>query len=293
MENNQETPIITAEDAVAEWGDETRIVEPSVKNENGEEWRPEVKEEPEEEQEEEVVEEDEPEPPKAQIPDPGEFSPSDNSFEVTVFDDEGKKPRTLKIKSIEEWDELLEQDPNFGSAAKLLKAERMADGMTRKAESEKKDWDVKKQAYDAEQSEIQQRTEATNTMVAEINYLIGKNQLPAVDKKYENADWSDPEVAKQPGVKEQLALLSYMKKENRVRSKAGLKPLTSLIDAHNAFRLEKGNEVAQDNKRVLGQARKDAGARVAGATSSPNVKAPSNIMVGQGGNLRDLGTTNW
>lgn len=229
-------------------------------------------------------------PQTPQTPDPGVFAPGDYSFEVVAYDSDGKNPKTHKIKSVEQWDELLERDPNLGSAAALLKAQRMANKMENGLERDEREHSDKKAKFDAEKAEIESKQAATDTMVAEIGYLQSKGDLPEVAKKYVNADWSDPEVAKQPGVKEQLALLNYMRKENKARLSAKLKPMTSILDAFNAFQIDQARKGKATGKVTAAAQRKTAGARVAATSPAPaSGGAPSWVSVGQGGNLRDIG----
>jgi hypothetical protein len=225
-----------------------------------------------------------------QTPDPGVFTPGDYTFEVVVYDAEGKSPKIHKIKSVDDWDELLERDPNLGSASALLKAQRAVSKMENSQEREQREFDAKKAKYNAEKAEIDQRQQATDTMVAEIGYLQGKGDLPEVAKKYVDADWSDPEVAKQPGVKEQLALLNYMKKENKARIAAKLKPMTSILDAFNAYQIDRARKGQPAVRAQAAAQRKAQGARVAAVSPAPaSGGAPAGISVGRGGSLRDLG----
>lgn len=227
--------------------------------------------------------------PTPSLPDPGDFVPADYSFEVQVFDAEGKNARTHKIKSVEQWDELLDGDPNLGSASALLKAQRAATKMETGNDRDQRDHEAKKAQYTNEKTQIEAQKTATNTMIAEIGYLQGQGKLPAVDPKYVNADWSDPEVAKQPGVKEQLALLNYMRSENKKLSAAGLPQMTSIRDAFNSFQLDRAEKGAPARRQQAGQQRKAAGARVASTSSSALAGgAPAGVSVGRGGSLRDL-----
>lgn len=252
------------------------------------------KTEPVDEVEDEADDEDEIVAPAASAPvptltDPGEYKPADYSFEVTVMDDEGKNARTHKIKSVEQWDELLERDPNLGSAAALLKAQRAATKMETALERDERDHEGKKTAFETEKTTLATQAAATNTMVAEIGYLQAQGKLPAVDKKYVDADWSDPEVAKQPGVKEQLALLNYMRGENKKLVAAGLPAMTSIRDAFNSMQLDRVEKGRPAARAEAASQRKANGARVAGVSSSPASVAPAGISVGRGGSLRDIG----
>lgn len=276
---------------LAEWGAEgNQIDEKGMFGQKVEEPAPEpdpVPETPEEE------EEDAPEAPRENLVDPGEFKPQDYAFEVTVYDEEGKNGKPKKIKSVDEWDALLDTDPNLGSAASLLKAQRLATKMETSLERDQSDWQKKKTEFEEGTRAAEVAQEAVTQMANEITYLVSKGDLPQVAKQYQNADWSDPEVAKQDGVKEQLAVLNYMRKENAARAKANLKPMTSILDAFNAFQIEQSRKQAITNKTNAGQARKEASARVAGSTPAPVSVAPKGIMVGRGGSLRDMTTTDW
>lgn len=270
-----------------EWGTDSRIVEP------GDETTPEEGPEETEPEEEPVVEEVAPiESNIVEVGDPGEFVPSDYSFDVTVYDAEGKNARTVNIQSPEQWDNLLATDPTFDPAA-LSKAHRSASRMEIGQERDKADWTKQKEAYDQYSQEVSGKTQALETMASEIEYLVNKGDLPKVDAKYKEASWSDPEVAKQPGVKEQVALLNYMRRENSARTKAGLKPMTSILDAFNAFQIDNARKRNVETKKTAGVQRKEAGSRIAGTTPNPISIAPKGIAVGRAGSLNSLTDTDW
>lgn len=275
---NQGTPIVPED--MHEWDTKSLILESG----------PTEQEEEQPEEVEEVVEQeeyDEPDPIVTEE-DPGEYVPQDYSFEVTIYDDEGKNGKQVKVSTIEQFEELLEKDVNFGSPSALLKAQRLATKMESNSERDKRAWEEKKNKFDSQVQSVQEQQETVNAIASEIMYLVGKGKLPPVDKQYANADWSDPEVAKQPGVKEQVELLNYMRKENDARLKAGLKPLTSALDAYNAMQLETRDTQARNAKREAAEARKNAGARIAGTSPAPVSNTPKGISVGRGGSLRDL-----
>lgn len=277
-----------------EWGNQVRFSEPTVKDEQGNEHRTEEEETtedaPEAEELEEAVGEPEEVAPVTLLPDPGEFKPGDHSFDVVSYDEDGKNPKITKIKSVDQWDELLNTDPNLGSAAALMKAQRLATKMETALEREQKEHETAKKAYDEQQTAVTQQAEALQTMTNEISYLVEKGFLPKVANQYVNADWSDTEIAKQAGVKEQLELLTYMKSENARRTKAGLKPMSSMIDGFNAMQLDQNRKKDTEKKKELGEARKAAGARVSGSTPSALTAAPKGIAVGRVGRLSDLDT---
>ncbi len=280
--------VLTA-DELSEWGNGAQIIEPGVKKEGGGDLRPAPADD--------VVDEDDPvEPieeyddptPVVTADDPGEYQPKDYSFEVTVYDEEGKNAKTVKIASLDDWDALLEKDANFGTSASLLKAQRLATKMETSQERDKSVWEEKKKTYDTQVGTQEEREAATTRTVNEITYLVSKGKLPKVSAALMAADWRDPEIAKQPGVKEQIELINYMTKENAARLRAGIQPVTSAIDAYNGMMLEQRDQKATDVKAQAAEARKVAGARVAGSSPAPVSNVPKGIAVGRGGSLRDI-----
>lgn len=303
---NEDNKGVSKEQALAGWGDPQELIEPAKVDEGGKP-SPEdriphrseleaekAKEDEKDEAVEELEEENELEPePIEVLDDPGEFVPKDYSFEVVIYEgEEGKeKPRTVKIKSIEDAESLLDKDPNFGSARELLNFNRKVTRMETSSERDKDTWQRAKNEFEAQSKEVEDRQQNIANIANEINYLVSKGKLPKVDAKYANTDWTNPNVAKLPGVKEQVALLNYMAKENRARSKAGLQPLSSAIDAFNSMQLDEVEHKRSDNASKAAQDRKEAGARIAGTSPTRGHAAPSGIAVGRvaPGGLRGLG----
>jgi hypothetical protein len=225
---------------------------------------------------------------QATLEDPGEFQPADYSFEVTVYDNEGKNGKQVTISSVEQFEQLLDEEKNFGSAGALMKAQRLTTKMESGLERDKSNWEIKKKAFNDQNAEVQTQNEALDQMAAELNYLVGKGKLPQVAKKYQNADWSDPEVAKQPGVKEQVEVLNYMNKENVARRKAGL-PDIGISGALSELTMDKAEKAAKVANDAAGEVRRAAGARVAGVNPGPVATAPKGVMVGRSfGDLSNL-----
>lgn len=253
--------------------------------------RDDVKEEPTPE----VVEEPEapvatPEPEVEYVADPGDYVPQDYSFEVTVYDDKGEHPKVQKISSVEDWEQLLETDPNLGSSAALFKAQRLAAKIELTSDRDKAEWQKKKDDYDSVAKSEQAETEQQQTWINEIQYLIDRGDLPKVTKTQAAADWSDPDVAKQDGVKEQVALLKFMRTENTSRAKAGLKQLTSMIDAYNAMQQDGRRKGTTTTAPVKGKAsQKAAGGKVATGSATATPQVPAGYSVGRGGSLDDIG----
>ena len=223
--------------------------------------------------------------PAPQLVDPGEFIPNDYSFDVKLADGS-----TVKINTPEDI-EALGADVEFASAADLIKTQANYSRMVAGIEADKKAYETEKSAYDTAQEQIQQQEQFISGIESGMGYLESSGALPPVPAQYENADWSDPEVAKQPGVKERVALIEYMATENAKRDRAGVPRLNSVLDAHNAMKLdalEKANTVKADAAKAATKAR---GAMVGGETSQSQggSNVPDNMIVGTGGNIRDIG----
>lgn len=310
--NNQQQEVkghLLTDDQLSEWGNEDHLELPGLIDEKGNTRRvgEDTKDNNEDDQEEDNSDgEDDnkdnklPDLADAEattiLEDPGDFTPEDYSFEVTVYTgEEGKeKPKTVKITSVEDAERLLEEDPNFGNAKSLLNFNRKVTHMESNLERDEREHQALKDAYDNQQEAVEKQQERVNTIANEIEYLVSKDKLPKVADKYKEADWRKPEVAKQPGVKEQLALIKYMNKENVERRKLGLSAMGAL-DAYNQMQTEATESRKATNKEESAQARKTAGARVSGTTPAPvgNMNVPKGIKVGRGGSLRDLGLGQW
>jgi hypothetical protein len=283
-EETQGTPIITEADK-ALFEENANFVDPGLVQPEEPKKEEEEPKTPEEENEEpEQIEDPE---PVVTVQDPGDFVPKDYSFEVTVYDDEGKNGKTVKVNSIDEWEALLDKDSNFGSSSALLKAQRLATKMESNLERDKADWEKQKSEFDSQVEKANERQQNIDGIAAEIEYLVSKGRLPAVDPEYKDADWRDPQIAKQPGVKEQVDLLNYYVKENKARRKAGLKDM-SITEAFYELREEQQSKADKEAHKAAGEARKAAGARIAGNSPVPVTTAPKGIAVGRAGTLRDL-----
>lgn len=284
-------------DQAGEWGNETVLIEKKAKTEaNALEAETEEKPEPEKpETTEETTTEPEPED-VVYLDDPGDFTPKDYSFDVVTYDEEGKKPKTHKIKSVEDWDNLLEGDPNLGSGSALLKAQRLATKLETNTDRDQAEWQKTKDEYDKALADQNRNEAVTNTWANEIAYLEQNGSLPKVSEKFKNVPWAganaDKDALADENVKAQIELLDYMKKENGKRRKLGLSDLGPEA-AFNARLRDMGEKKASEDKKKSGEARKEAGARIAGSTPNPVTIAPKGIAVGVGGSLRDLGNTSW
>lgn len=249
-----------------------------MRRETEEKEEPKVVEKDDDEEDEEIVVA----PVVPAVEDPGTYEPKDYSFDVTL-----KDGKTKSIKSVDDWESLLEDDPEFKSAAELLKYNRLLSKMENGLEKDKKDFDEKKENFENAQAKADAQQAQLDTWEREINYLSQQGSLPKVTKEMQELDWTDPEVQKVPEIKEQIDFLKFFQKENKNRIKAGLTPINSAIDAFNAYdRAKKGKEI-EDKKTRDGDARKRAGSMVAGQ-GAPTPPTPKGLIVGTGGSLNDL-----
>ncbi len=221
------------------------------------------------------------------VDDPGEFAPGDYSFEVTVYDENGANPKVHKVGSLEAWDELLETEPNLGTSAAVLKAERSAQKMDRGIERDKAKWDDQKTEYDEAVKAQEEANAWTTNATAELDYLVAKGELPPMPKEFHitTADWNKPDIAKQPAVKAQMELLDYFRKENATRIKAGLQPMKSLLDAYNGFARERDKETTKLARANVTEARRAQAGKVSGSAPRPATAAPKGVAVGRIGVL--------
>lgn len=232
--------------------------------------------------------------PIVTVEDPGEYVPADYSFEVTLAD--GK---TVTVQTPEQADEIGDNPDNFETPKQLMQFITKSNKMQRNLDRDHEKWEAQKTTFD-EQTQLEaDRQQNVETVANEIQYLVGEGLLPDVEDKYKEADWSDPEIAKQPGVKEQMALLDYMVKENTKRAKAGVRQLGSVLDAFNAMQndpktkqVQADKQAEADEQKANGEARKAAGSRVAGVSTGSIASAvPKGIAVGRV--LPFRGAANW
>lgn len=234
----------------------------------------------------------EPDPFAVTAIDPGEFAPKDYSFDVQLLDTEGKNQKTVKITSIEQWDELLETEPNLGTGSAVLKAQRQATRMETGIERDREAYDSKKKDFDAAKTLSEQQTQEVAQWDAELDYLSSKGKLPAITKELKEANWNDPQVADQPSVKARVDIMKYMDKESKARIKLGLPKINSVLDAYNAWLNDKSESDQMAARKSANDSRKAAGARIGGSQPAQATNAPGKgVAVGRvsPGGLRDMG----
>lgn len=247
----------------------------------------EQKDEDDKEEISEVVTYSDPEP-IVTVDDPGEYKPGDYSFEVTL-----KGGKTIKVDTPQEAEKLADDPDNFETPKQLMDFINKQNKMNTKLDKDKSDYDRQKAEFDSQSDTEASRQTNIQNFTAEFQYLIGKGLMPDIPKEYTDADWQDPEIAKQPGVKEQIDLLNYMVKENEMRIKAKVKPLTSIVDAYNAWQLDTGRQNEEKEKKRAGEARKSASSRVAsGSPAQQGSYIPKGIAVGNP-NILKRGASIW
>lgn len=223
------------------------------------------------------------------VEDPGDFKPSDFSFDVTLKDGE-----TVTIKSPEDADRVADNPDNFKTPKQLLNFINKTSDMRNKMQSEKSDYDKQKKSFDEQNEAENARQQEIQAIANELEYLAEQGLLPKVAPELQNVDWTDPANSGKEGIKEALEVLSYMRKENNKRAKAGVRPLTSAIDAFNALRADGQVKADKKAEQDAANARKVAGGKVAGVSSgsSQGGGAPTGIAVGNP-NIFKRGSADW
>lgn len=253
-------------DQPAEWGDQTPQEEKSE----------EVEEQPE--KDEEVVEMPAPvEQPKTlpeQPTNPGEYVPNDYSFD---FELEGK---SIKINSVEEAEKFAEDNAEKFTAKELLAFVTKSNKMATNLERDKEKFDKKAEEYKKFQDDQAAEIEFTNSLVAEVEYLISKGKMPVVPEEFQS-DWTTHEARNNPAIQKHMNLVNYFKNESAVRVKAGLKPMTSMLEAYNSWQLEQKSDNESSLKKQQAEDRKSRSGKVAGVSPKPVNIAPKGVAVGR------------
>jgi len=262
----------------AKWEDDfdkEEITIPFSRDEKTEEKEEEKKIEEKELKIPEDIEYTDPEP-VVKTEDPGDFKANDYSFTVETLD--GVK---TKITTPEQAEEFADANADNLSAAQQIKLVRNTTNMDSKMSKDLEKWEAQKEKFDAESSIETERQNTISNLANEIQYMITKGILTAVADEYKDADWSDPMVAKQPGVREQIELVNYMTKENNERAKSGVRPFASMMDAYNDMEREQSKSEKAEARERSDKARKAvASVSSAPSASSQGVKAPKGIAVG-------------
>jgi hypothetical protein len=220
------------------------------------------------------------------IEDPGEFKPSDYSFEVKTTD--GK---THKIASLEDAEALaaeLDEKPELISASQFMSLNRKTAQMEIGQSNDKQKHEEAKAKFDDQQSTVKLREDTLDQWNKELIYLAKNGELPEISKEMNEADWTDPEVANDPAVKARLEIAKWMETENTKRLAVGLEPVKSMIDAHSAMQLEAMKKQGQEEVSKEKEQRQKKGGMVGGPSSHQPSNAPAGSIVGAGGSLDDV-----
>ncbi len=219
--------------------------------------------------------------------DPGDFQPGDYSFEVETTD--GKTVKISTPEDAESFASRLDNEEGLINASQFLNFNRKTAAMDIGIAADKKAYDAAQVVYKEAAAEEQVRTDSLAQWGRELEYLRGQDELPPLKPELNSADWTDAEVAKDPGVAATVELLSWMDSENNRRIDAGLSPITSVLDAHAAMQLQaiKSAAKASDDKDRSTRQRKGAMVGSGAATEEPLVRQGRDIT-GSGGTLDDL-----
>jgi len=219
---------------------------------------------------------------KEEVTDPGEFQPKDYSYDITLAD--GSVIKISKPEDIKN----IPADASFESPQALFEAGAKYTQMVNGIEADKREYEANKEKFESDKENKEAVEKRIETAIAEMNYLETKGRLPKYDAKYDSMNWNDPEVAKQPGIKERLELITYRAKENEQRQALGLGEM-SLIEAQMQMAQEarESREVEVKNKQA--EARKKRGSMVGGNTSSElSDGSEDDMIIGEGGSIRDI-----
>lgn len=250
----------------------SEVIEPEPEPEQEPEQEPESQEEPvtEEPTSQPVTSQAEPEKDDTGVydqptaVDPGDFKPRDYSFTVQTTDG---KTRTFKtLEDVESFETQIDGDSALISPGQFSLFNRKSSLMEKGVADDRYRYDQSKEAWEAERAQQEARDQYNLQWYNEANYLRKTGKLPSMSDELSTADWRDPEVAKQPAVKETIAIYDWMEKENNQRMAAGLPPEFSLVSAYNAMQLDAIKNGERDEENRAKTASRKQGARVSGKT---------------------------
>lgn len=222
------------------------------------------------------------------VDNPGDFKPGDYSFEIKTTD--GKTHKFSAPEDLDAFAATLDDTPELISASQFSVFNRKAGLMEQGIASDRKEFEVNKAEFDRQQTLNETRETHLKQWNNEINYLSKEGKLPEISSDNNKADWSDPEIAKDPAVAARLELLKWMTDNNNKRLEAGLEPMSSLVDAYNTRRLEQFESQNVEKKKTDTSKRREQGSRVGGNAPYSPESAPKGGIVGKGGSLSDLVT---
>src|ERR1039458_898029 len=221
--------------------------------------------------------------------DPGQFKQGDYSFTIQTAD--GKTRRISTVEDAETLAGELDNNPELISASQFLMLGRKTASMEQGIAAEERTYQAQKEQFDQQTEQAQSREQYLTQWQGEVNYLRGKGELPALEASLNNADWTDPKVANEPGIKETVELLKWMQVENDRRMEAGLPADLSVVSAYNARQLElirSEDRETTSREKTLTRSR---GAMVGKkAPAAPSSGAARGTITGTPHSLDDLAT---
>lgn len=220
------------------------------------------------------------------VQDPGEFKAGDYSFQVTTTD--GKSYNITNLEEAEAFAAQLDQQPELISASQFMALNRKTAMMERGILEDQQKWEAQKATYDQQKALAETRDSTINQWNNEINYLATNGDIPAITDEMNSADWTNPEVAKDPAVKARLEIFKWMEGENNKRMAAGLDPIRSVIDAHNAMQLDAMRKQNRETVTREKKTRQAKGSMIGGSAPYQPSNNPANSIVGAGGSLDDI-----
>lgn len=220
--------------------------------------------------------------------DPGDFEHGDYSFEIKTTD--GKTVNITSPAGVDALTAKLDDDPDLITASQYTLLNRKAAVMEQGITQDRRVYETDKQKFEAEHANTEVRENTLNQWSSEIKYLASNGELPEISADLDKADWTNPEVAKEPAVKARLEVFKWMEGENNKRIDAGLEPIKSVIDAHNAMQLENLKQQNTDTVSREKDQRRAKGSMVGGSSSYSPGNNPSDGIIGLGGSLDDMVT---
>lgn len=223
---------------------------------------------------------------------PGDFQPGDYSFVVQTAD--GRSRRINSLEDAESLAKELDNNPELITASQFLSLGRKTALMEQGIANDRRVYEQQKEEYDFQASQAATREQYLTQWQGEINYLRQKGELPSIAPELNNADWTNPSVASQSGVKEAIELLKWMETENSKRIAAGLPPDLSIVSAHNSRQLENIRNADKEETTKQKDISRARGAMVGKrAPYSPGNESKKNAIIGTARGLEDLVTESY
>lgn len=220
-----------------------------------------------------------------EVEDPGEFVPS-NTYSFSVVLTDGKTYNVKTLEDAEAIGSLLDENPELITASKFIEFNRKVTAMDTGLQREKTDWESKTAKY-TEYKTVQDQRDATINQISNgFSYLENKGLLPKIAESMVDKIWI--EHPSEPGIKERLALLDFMSKENESRIKAGLAPSFDVDLMFERMQTAQNKSKESEEKKRENEARKVRGSMVGGAGKTVSNTKLSNAIVGTGGSIDDI-----